>query len=265
MASYGRLRDIYGNEYFIASSHGTLADDGVLAFHGEADALRFLGAVAADDGGREALCRLYHDRHFGDRIAVDVPHVLESLAAQLVNGDLTVERVGDVSFGTVASSAATPTDPTKRRAMSARAEKRDVVITYDDGTEDVRSGGTRAWRNNNPGNLRNSKFSQAHGSLGEAGGFAVFPDEVTGFDALLALLRTDTYQKLSIEDAIKRYAPPSENDTAAYERNIRRLTGLDTTKTLNTLSAGELEKVARAIRTIEGWSAGTVTTRGAPR
>lgn len=52
-----------------------------------------------------------------------------------------------------------------------------VTITYqnDDGSTTVMSGGTRAWRNNNPGNLREGPFSQSQGSIGrDNDGFAIF-------------------------------------------------------------------------------------------
>lgn len=125
----------------------------------------------------------------------------------------------------------------------------------------MRSGGTRAWRNNNPGNLRNYDFSQRHGSLGEAGGFAVFPDEATGQGALVSLLGTDTYQGLTINDALARFAPPVENATAAYQGFIRGATGLSGTTPMNSLSNAQLNSVGNAIRRFEGWQPGTVRYR----
>ena len=90
------------------------------------------------------------------------------------------------------------------------------------------------------------------------GGFAVFPDEKTGTYAIEALLRTDSYNKLTIRDAITRYAPPFENDTAAYHRKLEKLTGLSIDRPMSGLNASELTKVARAIRTIEGWTPGQI-------
>ena len=62
----------------------------------------------------------------------------------------------------------------------------------------------------------------------------------------------------TIAGAISRYAPPSENNTAGYHRRIEQLTGLSINKRMSDLSASELTAVANAIRTIEGWEAGTV-------
>ena len=72
------------------------------------------------------------------------------------------------------------------------------------------SGGSRAWRNNNPGNLEDGKFARDNGAIGTDGRFAIFPDATTGFNAMAGLLSTNAYQNLTIEGAINRYAPPNE-------------------------------------------------------
>lgn len=161
----------------------------------------------------------------------------------------------DLSCGNATNPPETPTP------QSARAEGLNVVVTNNNGSEEVRSGGTRAWRNNNPGNIRSGDFARSHGSIGEAGGFAVFPSEAAGQAALTALLNTNTYQPLTINQAISRYAPPSENDTANYQRLIQQGTGLDGDTRKNELTPAQLTLVANTIRTIEGWREGTVTVR----
>lgn len=156
----------------------------------------------------------------------------------------------------------TPTTPEKivdisSLPVSASESGRDVVYEMSDGTRIKKSGGTRAWRNSNPGNIRYSRFAQNVGAIGQAGGFAVFPDEATGMYAIEALLRTDSYNKLTVAGAITRYAPPVENDTAAYHRSIEKLTGLSINKMMQTLTPAELTSVANAIKQIEGWKTGT--------
>lgn len=147
------------------------------------------------------------------------------------------------------------------RATATAGRNNTVVITNPDGTIDTRSGGSRAWRNNNPGNLDEGQFSNSHGAIGSAGGFAVFPDETTGANALTALLQTATYQGLTVSGVIARYSPPSENNTANYQRFVQRQTGIVGTRAMSSLTAGELANVQSAIRTMEGWVVGTVTTR----
>lgn len=151
-----------------------------------------------------------------------------------------------------------PRNPSEQEYTSAVALGRDVVYTTADGRRIRRTGGTRAWRNLNPGNIRYSEFSRNAGAIGQAGGFAVFPDEETGTRAISSLLRGKSYNNLTIARAITRYAPPSENNTAAYHRRIQQITGLNINRRISDLSDGELSRVVDAIRAIEGWEAGRI-------
>lgn len=155
-------------------------------------------------------------------------------------------------------SAHHPSNPSEQEYTSAAALGRDVVYTTADGRRVRRTGGTRAWRNMNPGNIRYSEFSRNAGAIGQAGGFAVFPDEETGTRAISSLLRGQSYNNLTIARAITRYAPPSENNTAAYHRRIQQITGLNINRRISDLSDGELSRVVDAIRAIEGWEAGRI-------
>lgn len=156
------------------------------------------------------------------------------------------------------TSAHHPSNPSEQEYTSAAALGRDVVYTTADGRRVRRTGGTRAWRNLNPGNIRYSEFSRNAGAIGQAGGFAVFPDEETGTQAISSLLRGQSYNNLTIARAITRYAPPSENNTAAYHRRIQQITGLNINRRISDLSDGELSHVVDAIRAIEGWEAGRI-------
>ena len=155
-------------------------------------------------------------------------------------------------------SAHHPSNQSEQEYTSAVALGRDVVYTTADGHRVRRTGGTRAWRNLNPGNIRYSEFSRNAGAIGQAGGFAVFPDEETGTRAISSLLRGKSYNNLTIARAITRYAPPSENNTAAYHRRIQQITGLNINRRISDLSDGELSRVVDAIRAIEGWEAGRI-------
>jgi RHS repeat-associated protein len=138
--------------------------------------------------------------------------------------------------------------------VSARARGNAVVITYSDQTEELRQRGTRTWRNNNPGNIRGGV-----GQIGVAGGFGVYRDEATGAAAMITLLNTPAYQALTLDGTIAAWAPPNENNTAAYQAFVRNQTGLAGNTQLNTLNAQQLQQVANAIRTVEGWRVGTVS------
>lgn len=79
-------------------------------------------------------------------------------------------------------------------------------------------------RKNNPGDICAGAFSAAHGATPSAGRFATFPTPAAGFAALRALLSTH-YVGLTIAQAIERYAPASENNTARYVALVCEWTG----------------------------------------
>jgi SPP1 gp7 family putative phage head morphogenesis protein len=114
------------------------------------------------------------------------------------------------------------------------------------------SGGSRAWRNNNPGNLEDGKFARNNGAIGTDGRFAIFPDAATGFNAMASLLATNSYQKLTIEGAINRYAPPNENNVENYLKSIERQTGFLRSTPMNSLSKDNLLNLATAMAKHEG-------------
>lgn len=114
------------------------------------------------------------------------------------------------------------------------------------------SGGSRAWRNNNPGNIEDGKFARDNGAIGTDGRFAIFPDTVTGFNAIAVLLSTSAYQNLTIEGAINRYAPPNENNVEDYLKSIERQTGFSRSTPMNNLSKDNLLQLAKAMKKQEG-------------
>lgn len=186
----------------------------------------------------------------GALTGLEMPHEIPYSAAPLPSAGEPQNIPVTLSGGGDFSTGAFPV------ASVARSSKSDVVYTDADGKTFRKTGGSRAWRNNNPGNIRYSKFAQRNGAIGEAGGFAVFPDEATGMAAISALLRSDSYNKLTIEGAISRYAPPVENNTAAYHKRLQQLTGLPISTRMSQLNDAQLQRVATAIRQIEGWKPG---------
>lgn len=217
---------------------------------------------------------IYGDDLFGmgcKTIAVPLNDVQEILAAQQnkIGQRAELYEVIDISdtgpvddesspnnakISTIAGS--NPDDTSSKRFISAMASGQDVIYIANDNDRMRRTGGSRAWRNTNPGNIRNSKFASKNGAIGVAGGFAVFPDESYGMNAIRQLLTSDSYYNLTVANAISKYAPPSENNTSAYHKKIENLTGLSINRKISDLSDSELSKVINAIRTIEGWSVG---------
>jgi RHS repeat-associated protein len=150
--------------------------------------------------------------------------------------------------------------------VAAQGVGKTVEITYSNGIVQVRKNGSRSWRNNNPGNLRNYPWVKKHGSIGQAGGgapgkppFAVFPDMETGEALRENLLRGLRYQGLTLDAMIATY---SETDVTAYQAFMREETGLSG-NTLNTnFSGAEWNSLFSAMLTYEHFTEGTVSYRG---
>lgn len=73
-------------------------------------------------------------------------------------------------------------------------------------------------RNNNPGNIRSSTAQKWRGEIGSNRGFVVFDTAINGIRALALLLGNyeRKYGLNTVRAIITRWAPPSENNTAAY-------------------------------------------------
>lgn len=99
----------------------------------------------------------------------------------------------------------------------------------------------RGIRNNNPGNISFDPGTTWNGQVGNDGIFVIFSDMQYGLRALGMDLANKMLRDglTSISDVISVYAPPSENDTAAYIASVSRDTGLapdeDIPKTLSAL------------------------------
>jgi hypothetical protein len=104
----------------------------------------------------------------------------------------------------------------------------------------------RGIRNNNPGNLQYG--TGWLGVVGEDSPFAIFSDSIYGLRALATDLGTKmTVDGLTtITEIITVYAPPAQNDTAAYISSVAGDTGLDPNATIP-LDTGTLANLVRAI------------------
>ena len=127
------------------------------------------------------------------------------------------------------------------------------------GNMTIRSGGTRAWRCNNPGNLRKSNYStgKSRRSIGIAGFgkdfYAVYPDYETGHEALVVMLRGSVYSPLTLRAAMKRYDSTNPN----YIDEIVKITKFDPERTIKSLNDKEFEMFWKAIEFVEKWREGT--------
>ena len=141
--------------------------------------------------------------------------------------------------------------------IAARGGDNHTVIYHAyDGTEYMHSGGTRAWRNNNPGNLIYAEKSGL--KIGKAGGFAVFASYEDGKKALHYLL-THFYMDLRLDEVFKKYAPAEDkNDPTHYIKLVKKFSGLEGTRKVRELNEDELKTFMASIERVEGWKAGKV-------
>jgi len=97
--------------------------------------------------------------------------------------------------------------------------------------------GSISARNNNPGNLRNGP-----GQVGTSGGFAVFPDQATGWAALQRQVDVNVSRGLNLYEffgggnGYAGYAPSADsNNPTAYADFVAQQTGIDPNAALNSL------------------------------
>lgn len=140
--------------------------------------------------------------------------------------------------------------------------KKKFTVQYfdEDGNMIIRSGGTRAWRCNNPGALLASSYSMGKDRhpIGSAGddthSYAVYPDYETGHEALIVMLRGSKYSPLSLREASKRYVKEDPN----HIHKIIKLTNnrLNADQKIKNLTNDEFEIYWKAIETNEKWEEG---------
>jgi len=86
---------------------------------------------------------------------------------------------------------------------------------------------SRGIRNNNPLNIRVSGDNW-QGSNGDDGEFVTFETPEKGIRAAARILKNyrDKYGLKSVGQIITRWAPPSENNTASYIKNVAKKVGV---------------------------------------
>jgi hypothetical protein len=135
-------------------------------------------------------------------------------------------------------------------------------VIYDD---EVRSGGSIAWICRNPGNIRNGDpygaFRGKKFDAGTSGKFAIFPDEATGFAAIIPVLKG--YGHITILQCMEKYAPRGDgaNDPDRYAATVAGKLGVGVETFLDSLTDAQLQAVRDQIKVVEGWIPGTTFKR----
>ena len=113
----------------------------------------------------------------------------------------------------------------------ARRERYNAPVRVDIPSYRQRSGQQiPAFRNNNPGNIRNFR----------TGEFVRYDTPAAGVRALEQQLRIDTARDLTVEEFVYKYAPPGENDTERYIQQLTNSTGTTRSSSLRQVPLTEL-------------------------
>jgi hypothetical protein len=147
-----------------------------------------------------------------------------------------------------------------------------VTYHYDDGHTVVHEGGSRSWRNNNPGNLRGA-VSRRVGV--DADGFDIYPDLQSGEAARRRMFepRGKYYGYDSVRQVLgglkdkngrfikgTAYAPSNDrNYPDRYAKNIKKWTGIDVdNREIADLTSEEVNLLEEAMKRMEDWTPGKV-------
>ena len=150
--------------------------------------------------------------------------------------------------------AATPSGPGATKILSTAPGTN--TLEFENGRVEQRTG-SRNWRNNNPGNLEYGDFAKKYGAIGTDGRFAIFPSLEAGRKAQEALLfESKKYQGMTIAQAISRYAPPGENNTAGYINTICRSLGVAPDTPMANLTPEQRQAMMQAMHKVEGFREG---------
>ncbi len=155
---------------------------------------------------------------------------------------------------------------TKFVKATYHTETKAAEYIADDGRHLIRTGGSLQWRLFNCGNLaspmidgvpapRKTKNYIGFANAGTAGlHFFIFPDYETGRNEVKAsLLRK--YKDKTLSETMYLYAPPRENDTERYIRQLGEVSGVERTEVIGELTAERLNKLIEGIQRLEGYDA----------
>lgn len=153
-----------------------------------------------------------------------------------------------------------PTDMNKRYAEGGPTDPPKSSESEPEYNSVGKSGGSRSWRNNNPGNIMYNDYIKKLGAIGTDGRFAIFPDVETGRRAQERLLfDSANYKGLTMPEAIRRWAPDHENDTDSY---ISKMGG-DPGRKMSEYTPEERSVFLDAMQEIEGWKEGSMRKENA--
>ena len=203
----------------------------------------------------------------------------DALAAKVSRGELSINEANDLLMSGYNPSLSSSLDEGASSDFTASGvdvphwNKR--IFKTENG--DVkREGGSRSWRNNNPGNIEYGDFAKRFGAIGTDGRFAIFPTEEAGRKAKEYLIFESNggrqlstkgdygaglgYKDKTLSQMLTAYAPKEENITNGYIKSILSAVGVE--KRMGDYTAEERDVILEAMKNVEGWDAGDETRAG---
>jgi hypothetical protein len=151
-----------------------------------------------------------------------------------------------------------PTAPQRPSAWTPDNGQTVFVRRPGEGVE-MRTGGSRAWRDNNPGNLYETKSAEIGHyfvpSSPHPQRHAIFDSPEAGAASRERFVFRDL-GAMSLGDMVKRYASGPKDDPEQYLANIIAQTRLDPTVSPNSLNEQQRAALMAAIGKNEGWTPG---------
>tara|TARA_R110000868_G_scaffold25423_9_gene99200 strand:- start:15197 stop:16138 length:942 start_codon:yes stop_codon:yes gene_type:complete len=200
-----------------------------------------------------ALFALYHYR------AEVSQKLYEVVSHSRGNKDVHVANKNTIK---VEHEQSAPLEEKRVRKEAKVLEARDYYLRIfnEDGSISVRTGGSLAWRINNPCRILYGKFSASQGAFDKADKFGVFKSYDAGRKACYELLFTSEhgYKQITVNDAMKRFAPESEGfKPITYVKALSKA-GISSTVEMNDLSEAKRQKMIDVIMDVEVFIPGRV-------
>lgn len=136
-----------------------------------------------------------------------------------------------------------------------------LLMRHPDGRYELRTGGSPAWRYNNPGKLAYGNFAKLNGALGNDGPLAIFSTYEDGKKAFESFLfESDfNYKDLSIEQVINKLADIKKGyKPKEYLAFVLKETNQKSSKLLKDMTVDERDELIEAIQSYENWIAGNI-------
>jgi hypothetical protein len=113
--------------------------------------------------------------------------------------------------------------------------------------EAIAKNAPRGIRNNNPGNIEYGTFARRQGASGTDGRFATFDTPEEGIKAAENLIKSYGSRGVNtIEKIVNKWAPPNENNTEAYIKQVMKRTGLPRDQQLDLQDPDLVRKIVNA-------------------